>query len=292
MQFSQLYENAVSKLSQAGIDSAPVDAFLLFEFCFGLTRSQLFLHGAIEVPAQELVQFNSVLDRRLSREPLHYITGMREFWSLDFVVSPAVLIPRPETEFVIDTVLATMKKQGYHQGPVLDMCTGSSVIAVVLSLELEADNVVAVDISTDALIIAKQNICKFGLEEKITLICSDLFTALRENKQYEVIVANPPYISEEDIIGLQPEVEDWEPRSALSGGSDGLDLIERIADQAHRYLVPGGWLFVEIGSDQREKVDELFSCHGSKEYDNVAILSDWSGHPRLCRLEKKGKCNG
>ncbi len=289
MQFSQLYENAVSKLSQAGIDSAPVDAFLLFEFCFGLTKSQLFLHGASEVPAQELVQFNSVLDRRLSREPLHYITGMREFWSLDFVVSPAVLIPRPETEFVIDTVLATMKKQGYHQGPVLDMCTGSSVIAVVLSLELEADNVVAVDISTDALIIAKQNICKFGLEEKITLICSDLFTALQKNKQYEVIVANPPYISEDDIIDLQPEVRDWEPRSALTGGSDGLDLIERIADQAYRYLVPGGWLFIEIGSDQREKVDELFSCHGSKEYDNVAILSDWSGHPRLLQARKRRK---
>jgi len=289
MQFSQLYENAISKLSQAGIDSAPVDAFLLFEFCFGLTRSQLILHGANEVPAQKLIRFNLVLERRLSREPLHYITGMREFWSLDFVVSPAVLIPRPETEFVIDTVLATMKKQGYHQGPVLDMCTGSSVIAVVLSLELEADNVVAVDISTDALIIAKQNICKFGLEEKITLICSDLFTALRENMQYEVIVANPPYISEDDIIDLQPEVRDWEPRSALTGGSDGLDLIERIADQAYRYLVPGGWLFVEIGSDQREKVDELFSCHGSKEYDNIAILPDWSGHPRFLQARKRRK---
>ena len=292
MQFSQLYENAVSKLSQAGIDSAPVDAFLLFEFCFGLTRSQLFLHGAKEVPARELGRFNLILDRRLTREPLHYITGTREFWSLDFVVSPAVLIPRPETEFVIDTVLATIKKQGYRQGPVLDMCTGSSVIAVVLTLELETDNVVAVDISTEALIIAKQNICKFGLEEKITLICSDLFSALRENKQYEIIVANPPYISEDDINSLQPEVRDWEPRSALTGGFEGLDLIERIADHAYRYLFPGGWLFIEIGSDQREKVDELFACHASKEYDNVSILSDWSGHPRLLKARKKGKCHG
>ena len=289
MQFVQLYENTVSKLSQAGIDDAAVDVFLLFEFCFGLTRSQLFLHGANEVPAQDLAGFQLVLDRRLSREPLQYITGTREFWSLDFIVSPAVLIPRPETEFVLDTVLATLKKHGYDLGPVLDMCTGSSVIAVVLTRELAAENVVAVDSYTNALLIAKQNICKFGLEEKITLICSDLFTALREYKQYEVIVANPPYISEADIIGLQPEVRDWEPRSALTGGPEGLDLIERIADQAYRYLVPGGWLFIEIGSDQSEKVNRLFTCHESKEYENVAIMSDWSGHPRLLQARKRRK---
>ena len=121
MQFSQLYENTVSKLSQVGIDDADVDVFLLFEFCFGLTRSQLFLHGAKEVTEQDLVLFRSVLERRLSREPFHYITGIREFWSLDFIVSPAVLVPRPETEFVLDTVLTMMKKHGYYHGPVLDM---------------------------------------------------------------------------------------------------------------------------------------------------------------------------
>jgi len=287
MQFSQLYEETVSKLSQAGIDDATVDAALLLEFCCGLSRSQLFLHGAEDVPVKDLVLFYSVLERRLSREPLHYITGLREFWSLDFIVSPAVLVPRPETEFVLDTVLATVKKHGYCHGPVMDMCTGSSVIAVVLSRELNAGNVVAVDSSTDALLIAKQNIYKFGLEKKIILICSDLFTALRQNEQYEIIVANPPYIADDDVTSLQPEVRDWEPRSALTSGPEGLDVIARIADQAYRYLIPGGWLFLEIGSDQGEKVNELFKNHTSKEYDNVSVLADWSERSRLLQARRR-----
>ena len=137
--------------------------------------------------------------------------------------------------------------------------------------------------------IAKKNIYKFGLEKKITLICSDLFTALRQNEQYEVIVANPPYIAEDDMTSLQPEVRDWEPRSALIGGSEGLDVIERMADQAYRYLVPGGWLFVEIGSDQGEKVNELFTGHTSKEYDSVAVLADWSGRSRLLQARRRRK---
>lgn len=287
MQFAQLYEDTVSKLRQVGIDDAVVDAVLLFEFCFGLTRSQLFLHGAEEVPAESLHGFYSVLDRRLSREPLHYITGIREFWSLDFIVSPAVLVPRPETEFVLDTVLAIMKKHGYCHGPVLDMCTGSGVIAVVLARELDGCNVAAVDNSTDALLIAQQNIYKFGLEKNITLICSDLFTALRQEVQYEIIVANPPYIAEEDMIGLQPEVRDWEPRSALTSGPEGLNVIERMADQAYRHLLPGGWLFVEIGSDQGEKIKDLFTDHTSKEYDSVAVLTDWSGRSRLLQARRR-----
>lgn len=288
MQFVQLYEDTARVLRQAGIDDARVDAFLLLEFCFGLTRSQLFLDGAKEVPVRDLERFRTVLERRLSREPLHYITGVREFWSLDFIVSPAVLVPRPETEFVIDTVVATVKKHGYHQGPVLDMCTGSGVIAVVLARELHADNVVAVDISVESLLVATRNIHKFGLENIVFLICSDLFTALQQNEQYEVIVANPPYIAEGDITGLQPEVREWEPHLALTGGAEGLDVIEKIAAQAYRYLSPGGWLFVEIGSDQAQKVHTLFADHTSKEYDQVVVLSDWSGRPRLLQAKRKG----
>ncbi len=288
MQFAQLYEDTTSMLMQAGIDDAKVDAFLLLEFCFGLTRSQLFLNGAKEVPVHDLERFHSVLERRLSREPLHYITGIREFWSLDFIVSPAVLIPRSETEFAIDTVLATVKEHGYNHGPVLDMCTGSGVIAVVLSRELCSGNVVAVDISLESLLIATQNIHKFELEDTVSLVCSDLFHALKENEQYEVIVANPPYIAERDITGLQSEVREWEPRLALTGGSEGLDVIEEIADQAYKHLTPKGWLFVEIGSDQEQKVHKLFAEHTSKKYDKVSVQSDWSGRPRLLQARRRG----
>lgn len=289
MQFSQLYQDTVSMLKQAGIDDAPVDAALLLEFCFGLTRSRLFLDGAMEVPAGELERFQAVLARRLSREPLHYITGSREFWSLDFIVSPAVLVPRPETEFVLESVLSTLKRSGYHHGPVLDMCTGSGVMAIVLARELDADKVIAVDISSEALLIAALNIRKFGLESSVSLVCSDLFNALRANEQYEVIVANPPYIAEDDIAGLQAEVRDWEPFLALTGGPGGLEVIEKIADQAYRYLVPGGWLFIEIGFDQAEKVAALFAGHASKVYDNVGVQADWSGRPRLLQARRRGE---
>lgn len=289
MQYSQLYQDTVSMLRQAGIDDAEVDAVLLLEFCFGLTRSRLFLDGAKEVPARELECFRALRARRLSREPLHYITGTREFWSLDFIVSPAVLIPRPETEFVLETVLSTLKKYGYHHGPVLDMCTGSGVIAIVLARELGAAHVTAVDISPEALLVTAQNVRKFGLESTVVPVCSDLFTALRPNEYYEVIVANPPYIAKGDIAGLQAEVRDWEPFLALAGGVEGLDVITEIADQAHHHLAPGGWLFMEIGYDQAEKVARLFAGHPSREYDHVGVKSDWSGRPRLLQARRRGK---
>ena len=288
MQFAQLYEDTVFKLGQSGVDDARIDAVLLLEFCFGLTRTRLFLDGAKEVPSQDLERFYAILERRLARQPLHYITGTREFWSLDFIVSPAVLVPRPETEFVLDTVLTTVKQSGYHHGPVLDMCTGSGVIAVILARELAADNVVAVDISVEALLVAARNIHKFALENTIALVCSDLFTAVRESARYEVIVVNPPYIAEAAIAGLEPEVRDWEPRAALSGGLEGWEVIEKIAAQAYRYLVPGGWLFIEIGSDQGERVKGLFTRHTSKQYEHIAVVPDWSGRSRLLQARRKG----
>ncbi|MCL7488201.1 MAG: peptide chain release factor N(5)-glutamine methyltransferase [Desulfobulbaceae bacterium] len=289
MEFAQLYKQTVVRLRQAGIENGHADAAQLFEFCFGLNRSRLVLDGAAKIPGRDLVRFHEILERRLSREPLHYIIGSREFWSLDFIVSPAVLVPRPETEFVIDTVLAVLKKNGFHHGAVLDMCTGSGVIAVVLARELEASQVIAVDSSADALHIAAQNFHRLAREHAIFPVCSDLFTGMRQAAQFELIVANPPYIDEADIAGLEPEVREWEPRAALTGGAEGLEVIRQLADQAYRYLLPGGWLFIEIGSDQGEKVQRLFAEHVADEYEHVAVLPDWSGRQRLLQARRKGK---
>ncbi len=289
MRYAQLFKNTVSQFRQAGIGDAETDAILLFEFCFGLTRTRLYLEGAMEVPEESLEHFMAVLGRRLSREPLNYITGTREFWSLDFAVSPAVLVPRAETEFVVESVLKTLQNHiSTSHWRVLDMCTGSGVIAVVLARELGSPWVIAVDSSTDALRVAERNVKKFGLEKHITLVCSDLFSAIAETLRFEVIVSNPPYVAESDLTGLQAEVRDWEPRQALAAGEKGLDVIREIVGQAFRYLVPGGWLFVEIGADQEDSVHELFAGQTGREYEDVAVIPDWSGRPRLLRARKRG----
>ncbi len=292
MHFAQLYRQAVRRLSQAGIDEAGNDAVLLLEWCFGLTRSQLFMHGEQEAGVERLVCFEDALERRAAREPLHYITGIREFWSLDFVVSPAVLIPRPETEFLLDHILSTCGPAGFSGGAVLDMCTGSGVIAVVLALELGADLVVAVDQSFSALQVARGNIQKHRQAGRIDLLCSDLFSAIRPGATFELIVANPPYVAAGVLASLQPEVRDWEPEAALAAGSRGLDIIERLVRQASSFLKPGGWLFLEIGADQKAAAYRLAAGPAGSVYDSVAVVSDWAGRPRVLQARKKGDDNG
>ncbi len=292
MSFAQLYRQAVRRLSQAGIDEAGNDAILLLEWCFGLTRSLLFLHGEQEADVERLPCFEDALERRAAREPLHYITGICEFWSLDFVVSPAVLIPRPETEFLLDHTLSTFGPAGFSGGPVLDMCTGSGVIAVVLALELGADRVIAVDQSFAALQVARGNIQKHRQSGRVDLLCSDLFSAIRPGPAFELIVANPPYVAGGVLASLQPEVRDWEPEAALAAGSRGLDVIERLVRQAPSFLRPGGWLFLEIGADQEAAVYRLAAGQDGSAYDSVAVVSDWAGRPRVLQARKKGDDNG
>ncbi|NOX80536.1 MAG: peptide chain release factor N(5)-glutamine methyltransferase [Deltaproteobacteria bacterium] len=292
MRFTQLYQKAVRRLSQAGIDEAGNDAALLLEWCFGLTRSQLFLHGEQDAALERLACFENALARRAAREPLHYITGIREFWSLDFVVSPAVLIPRPETEFLLDHILSTCGPAGFPGGAVLDMCTGSGVIAVVLALELGAERVVAVDQSFAALQVARGNIRKHRQEGRVDLLCSDLFSAIRQEPAFELIVANPPYVAAGVLASLQPEVRDWEPEAALAAGRRGLDIIERLVRQAPYFLKPGGWLFLEIGADQKAAVYRLVAEQDGAVYDSVAVVSDWAGRPRVLQARKKGNNNG
>jgi release factor glutamine methyltransferase len=197
---------------------------------------------------------------------------------MDFVVSPAVLIPRPETEFLLERVLAVCSR-GSAVSCALDMCTGSGVIAVVLARELGC-RVTAVDISEAALEIAAENISRHLATDLIALVCSDLFAALNRNRKFDVIVSNPPYIADDQIKDLEPEVNMAEPRLALSGGPTGLRLIEQIAVVAEGFLQPGGWVFLEIGADQENAVTALFEDSG-RQYEQVKVIEDWSGRPRV-----------
>lgn len=283
MRIDELLAAAAQELSAAGIAEAELDARLLLQYLTGLTRSQVVLYGATSVDDTILRRYRFLVEERRKRVPLQYLMGSQEFWSMDFTVSPAVLIPRPETEFLLELVMATCSTTGIERA--LDLCTGSGAIAVVLAKEFGCP-VVAADISEAALRVAAANFSRHGLCERVLPVCSDLFSALAPGWKFDVIVSNPPYIAEEEIDALQPEVFRFEPRLALSGGPGGMQVIERIASEAPTFLQPGGWLFLEIGADQEQAVTTLFRSL-DHHYGEFRIVHDWAGRPRVLQARQR-----
>nr|WP_320011815.1 peptide chain release factor N(5)-glutamine methyltransferase [uncultured Desulfobulbus sp.] len=276
MSIDALLRSGSRQLSAAGITDTEIEARLLLQFVTGRSRTQLMLDASLELAPVLVARYHELLNKRCQRTPLQYLTGVQEFWSLELIVSPAVLIPRPETEFLIEQVLARLKRK--VGGQVLDMCTGSGAIALVLAQELSC-SVVAVDLSLEALAIAQQNRAKCQLKDQVALVQSDLFAGLAQNRRFDCVVSNPPYITDSVIEQLEPEVACFEPRMALSGGADGLDCIERIIAQAPKYLRAEGWLFLEIGSDQHQSVLNLLQAY--PEYEQAEVLCDYAGRPRV-----------
>lgn len=275
MRLDDLLALAARHLQAAGIEDAALEARLLYEHCSGLSRTALLLHGDDAVDETTKATFLALVAQRAQRQPLQYLTGSQGFWSFELQVSPAVLIPRPETEFLLEQALAACSSRRIDLA--LDLCTGSGAIALVLAKELGC-RVVASDLSEAALQVARHNARRYGFEEQIACVRSDLFAGLQAS--FDVIVTNPPYIVEGEIDALQPEVARAEPRLALSGGKDGLDCIRRIIAAAPAYLRPGGWLFMEIGADQHTAVRALL--HGAgRAYEQIDILLDYAGRPRV-----------
>lgn len=277
MRLDDLLSLAADQLWAAGIEDAALDARLLYEHCSGLRRTAILLQGADGVDETTKAAFLALVDKRAQRQPLQYLTGSQAFWSFELQVTPAVLIPRPETEFLLEQALATCSSLRVNLA--LDLCTGSGAIALVLAKELGC-RVVASDLSEAALLVAKHNARQQGFEEHIAFVRSDLFAGVQT--QFDLIVTNPPYIVEGEIDALQAEVSRGEPRLALSGGQDGLDCIRRIITAAPFYLKAGGWLFMEIGADQQEAVKALLHAEGQK-YEQIDILLDYAGRPRVAR---------
>ncbi len=284
MQVQQLLKTAAATLAEAGVEDSRLEVELLLLDCLGVSRSRLFFLYDQEVKPKLEQRFQEVLSRRCRREPLQYILGSCEFWSLDFHVAPAVLIPRPETEFLLEHVFSTLGlERDISELKILDLCTGSGVIGVVLAKEFDHAAVTAVDYSSDALALARENIARHGLEERINLVCADLLTGFRPNQVFDVIVTNPPYVKACDLSGLEPEVRDWEPELALSGGETGMDVINRICFDACHHLKPGGWLFMEIGADIGGQVEHVFAA--SERYEQVRVVQDWAGRPRVLQAK-------
>lgn len=277
------------QLRRAGIEAADLEARLLLEHVLRLSRSGLILAGGQRVTPDDLARVTELLCRRLAREPLQYLTGRREFWSLDFLVSPSVLIPRPETEFLLHEVLAGQGDVP-REGGVLDLCCGSGVIAVVLAKELISPRrIIGADISPAALALARVNARRLGVAARIDWLCADLCSAFAAAACWALVVANPPYISSDDLATLEPEVREFEPRLALDGGMDGLEIIRRLLVQAGPALLPGGMLYCEIGAEQERQVLEIANAQPvlADLFDEVVVSRDWAGRPRVLRARRK-----
>ncbi len=284
MTLAQHLHAAAVCLAQAGVASSTLEAELLLRHCLQLSRSALFLQAQRMLQPEEEAQFQELVARRCRRKPLQYLVGSCEFWSLDFHVSPAALIPRPESEFLVTHALNTLAGADQIPHNILDLCTGSGVLAVVLAQEFPQAHIQALDLSWEALQLARHNIEYHGLTERIHLICADLLTCFAPSPLFDLIVTNPPYIKAVDIPTLEPEVRDWEPHLALSGGPTGMDCITQIFESGAAYLQKGGWIFMEIGADLEQEV--LHSIHAVDCYDQIQVLADWASLPRVAQARK------
>ena len=260
---------AVDKLQQMEVPDADIDAWYLLSYVTGLDRAAFFLHGDEPMAEPDMIRYRDLVTKRGERIPLQHLTGEQEFMGLDFHVNEHVLIPRQDTECLVERVLP------YVDGKrVLDVCTGSGCIAIAIAKLGKPFIVHGVDISEEALVVARQNATE--LNASVELFAGDLMTKM--DGQYDVIVSNPPYIPPSVIEGLMPEVRLHEPMLALDGGQDGLGFYRRIAGQAVTRLAPNGRLFLEIGCEQTAAVAEISQKQGYRE---VQVFQDLAGKDRI-----------
>jgi release factor glutamine methyltransferase len=275
---------AAQMLRRAGVPEARREAASLLEHVTGRDRTFLITSAETALSPEEVNRLRALVERRAAGEPLQYITGHQEFYKLDFEVTPDVLIPRPETELLVEAALDLLDER---DGPALvcDVGTGSGCIAVSLLHELPDARAVGVDISQPALRVAARNAARAGVNERLSLVVSDGLGALDARRaRFAMIVSNPPYVAEDALAGLQREVRDHEPRVALTPGCDELRIIRALIDEAPRHLDAGGHLLMEIGFDQHEAVGKLID---PRAWELLDIHQDLQGIPRTVALRKK-----
>lgn len=297
MQLRESLAAAIVRLALARVPSPRLNAELLLMFTLNCDRAYLFAHTERELTSDERTRYESSLTKRGHGIPTQYITGHQEFWGMDLIVSPAVLIPRPETEHVIETALEICESDFGPQtsdldspasevrGPrstlhIIDIGTGSGAIALALAKEFPQAEIHATDISADALEIARANAARHQLTERIHFREADLLAGFSANS-FDIIVSNPPYVGESEEDQVQLEVRKFEPRNAVFAGATGLEVIERLIPQAKAVLKPGGWLILEISGSIADRVMELL-----KDWSEVAIKPDLQSIPRVARARK------
>ncbi|HEB73487.1 MAG TPA: peptide chain release factor N(5)-glutamine methyltransferase [Nitrospirae bacterium] len=280
--FLETIVNARRRLGEAGVTTPGLDAELLLAHVLKKDRAFVLARMSETAPEEVLPVFETLVSRRSKREPLAYITGEKEFYSRLFKVDPRVLIPRPETEGLVDAVFELYDEKSVKHA--LDIGSGSGAMAVTISLGRPLWRVTATDLSPSAVEVARENIFLHKVEDRVALVESNLFDSLQDTK-YDIIVFNPPYIAKASV-DVDPEVERYEPAEALYSGEDGLDMIRRFTGEAPLRLEHGGHLVLEIGEGQSEAVENIID--NNKELSLQKIARDLSGVERVFVVKKSG----
>jgi release factor glutamine methyltransferase len=286
MTLFEVLKGSADVLKDHRVENPRLNAELLLAQCLGFSRETLYANLRREIQTEEKKALDELLRRRMAGEPLQYLLGHQEFWSVDLKVDPRVLIPRPETEVLVDQALSILATPSGRVPRVLDIGTGSGAIVIALTNEFGEIFAVATDISQEALQVAKENARKVGVGQRIRFVRGDLLHPFRPltDGVFDLILSNPPYICRSDIEELTREVKDHEPRLALDGGEDGLDFYRRMSRQVPSYLRKGGWLLVEIGQGQGTEISTLFEQSGC--FSAPELVRDLSGIERVIKVQK------
>lgn len=284
----ELLDTAIADLEAHDVGSPRLNAEVLLMFTLGVDRAHLYAHPDRELTLEEISRYQDALDQRSQGVPSQYITGHQEFWGLDLIVTPAVLIPRPETEHVVETTIELVRAQGLDRPKIVDVGTGSGCIALALAHDLPNADIHAVDVSPAAIEIARANAARLRLTERVQFAQSDLLAFFNQQSEintqkslFDFIVSNPPYVGECEADKVQREVKKFEPKVAVFGGYEGIDIIRRLIPQAHALLKPGGWLLMEIGYTQEAAVRTLL-----EGWAEVHSIPDLQGIPRVIAARK------
>lgn len=270
-----MLDQAAARL--AGLPAARRDAELLLLRVLDRNRAWLLTHPEATLTPEQAAQYESWIARRATHEPVQYIVGEQEFWRLRLRVTPDVLIPRPETEHLVEATLERLKLD--QAARIADICTGSGAIAVAIAVDRLLAQVTALDLSTAALKVARENAAKHGVAERIRFFESDLLAAM-SGERFEMIVSNPPYVPATEI--LEPQVAEFEPHTALFAGAEGLDIYRRLIPEAWEALEPGGWLLMEMGHGQRAALEQLL-----QGWADIDFVDDLQGIPRVAIARKR-----
>ena len=279
----------ISHFKDRGVDSPRLTAEILMCHCLAMDRLSLYLEYDRPLNPEELGCYKALIKRRLQGEPVAYITGKKGFWDIEVTVSPQVLIPRPDTETLMEAALAAIKEiqeiQGQRPLKILELGSGSGALIVSLAQAMPGHQCVAVDVSPDAAAITLGNARRLDCVPGVSVVSGSWFDPFAVDLRFDVIVSNPPYIPTRDIDTLAPEIRQYEPRLALDGGPDGLDCIREILFRAPAHLVPGGVLLLETGFDQGPALKSLVKSLPA--YDNFHCIKDEAGHHRVVKIKKR-----
>jgi release factor glutamine methyltransferase len=283
----KLVEWASGYFDSHHIDSPRATAEILLAHAIRARRIDLYLRYDQPLNSDELTRFKTLIKRRTKREPVAYILGQKEFWSIDLEVNRNVLIPRPETECLVEKALeslAAAPRPGFKT--ILDLGTGCGAVVLALASENPQHSYVGTDISIDAVRVARRNSMRHGLGTNIRFMVTDWFAAFdAKSGIFDLIVSNPPYIKSADLKRLEPEIHVFEPAAALDGAEDGLRYLRQIIQCAHLYLKPAGALLLEMGHDQQASLKQLIDACG--QYEDVRFYKDYSGYDRILQMKKK-----